>query len=165
LVPEINAHAAERIREQPWASNGGGLVTNPNCSVVGIAMALAPLARTFGLEAVTCVTMQAVSGAGYPGVPSLDILGNVIPTINGEGPKIAVEPQKILEVEFPLSVSVNRVPVVDGHTISMFVRLEQRAGLDAIRRAIDGFTGDPQVAKLPTAPARPAAGINRPDRP
>jgi aspartate-semialdehyde dehydrogenase len=165
IIPEINAHAAERVREQPWASNGGGLVTNPNCSVVGIAMALAPLARTFGLEAVTVVTMQAVSGAGYPGVPSLDILGNVIPNINGEEPKIAVEPQKILEVEFPLSVAVNRVPVVDGHTLSMFVRLNQRASLDAIRRAIDGFTGDALVAKLPTAPARPLAVIAGADRP
>ncbi len=82
-------------------------------------MALAPLHQAFGLEAVTCVTMQAVSGAGYPGVPSLDILGNVIPDIGGGGEeaKIASEPQKILEADFPLSVAVNRVPVVDGHTV------------------------------------------------
>ena len=165
LVPEINAHAAERIREQPWAAAGGGLVTNPNCSVVGIVMALAPLARDFGLEAVTCVTMQAVSGAGYPGVPSLDILGNVIPTIGGEEEKIAQEPQKILEVDFPLSVAVNRVPVVDGHTVSMFVRLRERAGLEDIRRALDGFSGEPQRLRLPTAPERPLQVIARADRP
>jgi len=167
LVPEINAHAAERIREQPWAPQGGGLVTNPNCSVVGIVMALAPLQQAFGLAAVTCVTMQAVSGAGYPGVPSLDILGNVIPDIGGGGEeaKIASEPQKILEADFPLSVAVNRVPVVDGHTISMFVKLRRRASLDEIRRALDGFTGEPQRLKLPTAPERPLQVIDRADRP
>jgi aspartate-semialdehyde dehydrogenase len=165
LVPEINAHAAERIRDQPWAAAGGGLVTNPNCSVVGIVMALAPLQRTFGLEAVTCVTMQAVSGAGYPGVPSLDILANVIPTIGGEEEKIAREPQKILEAEFPLSVAVNRVPVVDGHTLSMFVRLSARAGLDEIRRALSGFTGEPQRLGLPSAPERPLVVLDAADRP
>jgi len=164
-VPEINPHAAERIREQPWAATGGGLVTNPNCSVVGIVMALAPLARDFGLEAVTCVTMQAVSGAGYPGVPSLDILANVIPTIGGEEEKIAQEPQKILETEFPLSVAVNRVPVVDGHTVSMFVRLRERVALERIRESLDGFTGEPQRLALPSAPARPLAVIDRADRP
>jgi aspartate-semialdehyde dehydrogenase len=165
LVPEVNAHAALRIREQPWAASGGGLVTNPNCSVVGIVMALAPLHLAFGLEAVTVVTMQAVSGAGYPGVPSLDILGNVIPTIGGEEEKIASEPQKILEAEFPLSVAVNRVPVVDGHTLSMFVRLRQAADLGEIRRALDGFTGEPQRLHLPTAPDRPLVVIDAADRP
>jgi aspartate-semialdehyde dehydrogenase len=165
LVPEINSHAAERVRAQSWASAGGGLVTNPNCSVVGIVMALAPLHRAFGLEAVTCVTMQAVSGAGYPGVPSLDILGNVIPTIGGEEEKVASEPQKILEAEFPLSVAVNRVPVVDGHTISMFVRLARPASLADIRQALAGFTGEPQRLGLPTAPRRPLEVIDRADRP
>ena len=167
LVPEINAHAAERIRQQSWAAAGGGLVTNPNCSVVGIVMALAPLQRAFGLQAVTCVTMQAVSGAGYPGVPALDILGNVIPDIGGGGEeaKIASEPQKILEAEFPLSVAVNRVPVVDGHTVAMFVKLRRHAGLDEIRRALDGFTGEPQRLQLPSAPEKPLQVIDRADRP
>ncbi|HEV8630507.1 MAG TPA: aspartate-semialdehyde dehydrogenase [Thermoanaerobaculia bacterium] len=165
LVPEINAHAAERVREQPWAAAGGGLVTNPNCSVVGIVMALAPLHQAFGLEAVTAVTMQAVSGAGYPGVPSLDIIGNVIPTIGGEEEKIAREPQKILEAEFPLSVAVNRVPVIDGHTVSMFVRLREEAGLEEIARCMDEFTGEPQRLLLPSAPARPLQVLAAADRP
>jgi aspartate-semialdehyde dehydrogenase len=165
VVPEVNGHAVERLRDQPWAAVGGGLVTNPNCSVVGIVMALAPLQRTFGLEAVTVVTMQAVSGAGYPGVPSLDILGNVIPTIPGEEEKIAREPQKILEAEFPLSVAVHRVPVVDGHTCAVFVKLERDAGIDDIRRELDGFSGEPQRLALPSAPARPLVVIDAADRP
>ena len=165
VVPEINPHAVDRIREQPWAAAGGGLVTNPNCSVVGIVMALAPLQRAFGLEAVTAVTMQAVSGAGYPGVASLDILGNVIPTISGEEPKIAQEPQKILEAEFTLSVAVHRVPVVDGHTAALFVKLEQDASLDEIRRELGAFTGEPQRLGLPTAPERPLVVHDRADRP
>jgi len=114
LVPEINPHAAERIREQPWAPQGGGLVTNPNCSVVGIVMALAPLQQTFGLAAVTCVTMQAVSGAGYPGVPSLDILGNVIPDIGGGGEeaKIASEPAHNKRIAFGAIASLVTVPLL-----------------------------------------------------
>jgi aspartate-semialdehyde dehydrogenase len=165
VIPEINPHAVDRVRDQPWAASGGGLVTNPNCSVVGIAMTLAPLQRAFGLEAVTAVTMQAVSGAGYPGVPSLDILGNVIPTIAGEEPKIAQEPQKILEAEFTLSVAVHRVPVVDGHTAALFVKLEQDASLDEIRRELAAFTGEPQRLKLPSAPERPLVVHDRADRP
>jgi aspartate-semialdehyde dehydrogenase len=165
IIPEINAHAALRVREQPWAAQGGGLVTNPNCSVVGIAMALAPLQRAFGLEHVTAVTMQAVSGAGYPGVPALDILGNVIPTIGGEEEKIAQEPQKILEAEFPLSVAVHRVPVVDGHTCAIFVKLREKVGLDEMARALAGFSGEPQTLRLPTAPERPIVVIDAADRP
>ncbi len=165
VVPEVNPHTVERVRDQPWAAAGGGLVTNPNCSVVGIVMALAPLERAFGLAAVTAVTMQAVSGAGYPGVPSLDILGNVIPGIAGEEAKIASEPQKILEAEFPLSVAVNRVPVVDGHTVSLFVRLRVDAGLAAIREALATFRGEPQQLLLPTAPERPLEVIDAADRP
>jgi aspartate-semialdehyde dehydrogenase len=95
----------------------------------------------------------------------MDIVANVIPFIGGEEEKVAREPQKILEAEFPLSVSVNRVPVVDGHTLAMFVKLCRRAGLDEIRRAIDGFSGEPQRLKLPSAPERPLVVIDRADRP
>ena len=165
VVPEINPHAVDRVRDQPWAAAGGGLVTNPNCSVVGIVMALAPLQRAFGLEAVTAVTMQAVSGAGYPGVASLDILGNVIPTIPGEEEKLAREPQKILEAEFPLSVAVHRVPVVDGHSCAVFVKLQHDAGLEDIRREMAGFSGEPQRLRLPSAPERPLVVIDAADRP
>ena len=165
VVPEINPHAVDRVHEQPWAAKGGGIVTNPNCSVVGIVMALAPLQRAFGLEAVTAVTLQACSGAGYPGVPSLDILGNVIPTIPGEEDKVASEPQKILEAEFTLSVAVHRVPVVDGHTAAIFVKLDQDASLDEIRDELAAFTGEPQRLGLPTAPERPLVVHDRADRP
>jgi aspartate-semialdehyde dehydrogenase len=165
IIPEINAHAAERVREQPWWPQGGALVTNPNCSVCGIAMALAPLARAFGLAQVTAVTLQAVSGAGYPGVPALDILGNVIPTIKGEEEKIAQEPQKILEAEFPLSVAVHRVPVVDGHTCALFVKTKRKASLEEMARAFAEFTGEPQRLRLPTAPERPLVVLDAADRP
>ena len=96
VIPEVNADHLALLDGQPWRASGGGIVTNPNCSVVGLAMALAPLHRAFGVEAVAVTTMQALSGAGYPGVPSLDALANVIPFIDGEEEKIEREPKKIL---------------------------------------------------------------------
>jgi aspartate-semialdehyde dehydrogenase len=174
LVPEINPDHLDLLPRQSWAAAGGGLVTNPNCSVVGLVMALAPLERAFGLESVVVTTMQALSGAGYPGVPSLDALGNVIPYIDGEEPKIEREPKKILgrlvdgeirEAAFAISVSVNRVPVRDGHTESVFVRLGRRASLADIREALETFTGEPQRLRLPSAPARPIAVRDENDRP
>ncbi len=120
LIPEINADHLALLESQEWAASGGGIVTNPNCSTVGLAMVLAPLHREFGIESCVVTTMQALSGAGYPGVPSLDGLANVIPFIDGEEEKIEREPKKILgtltgnrvtDADFPISVSVNRVPV------------------------------------------------------
>ena len=174
LIPEVNADHLALLDLQKWPVGGGGIVTNPNCVVVGLAMALAPLHRHFGLEAVTVTTMQALSGAGYPGVPSLDALGNVIPFIEGEEEKIESEPKKILgtfangkvtDAHFPISVSVNRVAVRDGHTESVFVKLGRRASLEEIRAALEGFTGEPQRLKLSSAPVRPIVVRDERDRP
>jgi len=174
LIPEVNADHLALLDRQEWAASGGGLVTNPNCVVVGLALALAPLHRAFGLEAVCVTTLQALSGAGYPGVPSLDALGNVVPFIEGEEEKVATEPGKILgrledgrvvPAAFPVSVSVNRVPVRDGHTESVFVKLSRKASLPEIRAALEGFSGEPQRLGLPSAPPRPVVVRDERDRP
>ncbi len=174
LIPEVNADHLALIDQQRWRTPGGGLVTNPNCVVVGLAMALAPLHRAFGIEACTVVTLQALSGAGYPGVPSLDAQGNVIPFIEGEEDKVAKEPLKILGklengkvtfADFPISVAVNRVPVREGHTESVFLKLKRKAALDDVRAALEGFTGEPQRLKLPSAPPRPIVVRDEKDRP
>src|SRR5215204_4235664 len=138
LIPEINAdHLAlipEQRREKGW---NGAIVTNPNCSTIVLAMALAPL-RQFNIRAVIVTTMQAVSGAGYPGVPSLDILGNVVPFIGGEEEKMQTESLKILGGDggrspYPAAVSAhtNRVPVIDGHTMTVSVGFDQTPTLEA----------------------------------
>ncbi|OZC02525.1 aspartate-semialdehyde dehydrogenase [Rubricoccus marinus] len=131
LIPEINPDHLALVERQTWPE-GGMIVTNPNCSTVGLVMALAPLHEAFGVEAVHVVTLQALSGAGYPGVPSLDILGNVVPYIGGEEAKMASEPLKILgglsasgvePAEMTISAQCTRVPVIDGHTECVSVRL------------------------------------------
>ncbi len=174
LIPEVNPDHLALLESQPWHASGGGIVTNPNCSVVGLAMALAPLHAAFGIESVVVTTLQALSGAGYPGVPSLDALGNVIPFIDGEEEKIEREPQKILgrlvgprvqPAAFPISVSVNRVPVRDGHTESVFVRLARRAPIEEIGQTLSRFEGEPQRRELPSAPARPIRLREERDRP
>lgn len=170
LVPEINADHLDLIarqrREHHWP---GAIVTNPNCSTVVLTMALAPLAR-FGLQSVLVTTMQAVSGAGYPGVPSLDILGNVIPGIPGEEEKIESETQKILgTVDAPhpvvVSAQTHRVGVVDGHTEAISVRLAQPASPDDVIEAFRHFRGRPQELGLPSAPAQPVLYLDTPNRP
>jgi aspartate-semialdehyde dehydrogenase len=160
LIPEINADhldvLADQRRVKGWS---GAIVTNPNCATIVLAMALAPL-RPFGIARVLVTTMQAVSGAGYPGVPSLDILGNIIPFIGGgEEEKIETETLKILGDEGgrrPLSAvvgaQVNRVPVIDGHTVVVSVELSARPSVDAVIAAMRSFRGKPQELKLPTAP-------------
>ncbi|MBP7677326.1 MAG: aspartate-semialdehyde dehydrogenase, partial [Thermoanaerobaculia bacterium] len=174
LVPEVNADHLALLDGQEWAASGGGIVTNPNCVVVGLAMALAPLHRAFGLDAVCVTTLQALSGAGYPGVPSLDAQGNVLPFIAGEEEKIAEEPGKILgrlqggrvvPAEFPISVSVNRVPVRDGHTESVFVKLSRRASIGEVREALESFAGEPQRLGLASAQQRPIVVRDESDRP
>jgi aspartate-semialdehyde dehydrogenase len=174
LIPEVNADHLALLDLQEWAAAGGGIVTNPNCVVVGLAMALAPLHRAFGIDAVCVTTLQALSGAGYPGVPSLDAQGNVIPFIDGEEEKIETEPGKILgtldggrvvPAAFPISVSVNRVAVRDGHTESVFVKLSRKASLGEIRETLEGFSGEPQRLGLPSAPPRPIVVRDERDRP
>ena len=174
VIPEVNADHLALLDGQPWRAEGGGIVTNPNCSVVGLAMALAPLHRAFGIEAVAVTTLQALSGAGYPGVASLDANANVIPFIDGEEEKIEREPKKILgrleagrvvDADFPISVSVNRVPVRDGHTESVFLKLKAKASLADVCAALESFRGEPQRLGLPSAPARPVAVRDERDRP
>lgn len=174
LLPEINAEHAQLITVQRqkygWS---GGLVTNSNCTSAPVAMALAPL-RSFGVEAIQMVSMQAVSGAGYPGVPSLDILDNVIPFINGEEPKLEAEPRKMLgtlagdHIEFldcAASATCTRVAVLDGHLVSVAVRFAEKVSEDQIRAAWASFVGPAPVPGLPTAPVSPIVVRNESDRP
>ncbi len=158
LIPEVNAEhlcLLERQRkEKGWK---GSVITNPNCATVVLAMALAPL-RSFGIGRVNVTTMQAVSGAGYPGVPSLDILGNLIPFIGGgEEEKIETETLKILGAAerrhgAVVSAQVNRVPVIDGHTMTVSVALDARPDVADVIDAMRAFRGRPQELGLPTAP-------------
>jgi aspartate-semialdehyde dehydrogenase len=158
LIPEVNATHLCLLEKQRTSKGWQGVViTNPNCATVVLAMALAPL-RAFGVKRVSVTTMQAVSGAGYPGVPSLDILGNLIPFIGGgEEEKIETETLKILgdaERRHPAVVSaqVNRVPVIDGHTMTVSVELESRPDIGDVAEAMRAFRGRPQDLRLPTAP-------------
>ena len=174
LVPEINADHLALIERQRQARGWrGAIVTNPNCSTVMLSMALAPL-RQFGLRSVMVTTMQAISGAGYPGVASLDILGNVIPHISGEEDKIERETQKILGTldgggvtphAAVVSAQTTRVPVIDGHTESVSVALEARPSPAEMMAAFRAFRGRPQELALPTAPASPLVYLDAPDRP
>ena len=174
LIPEINPeHLAllpAQRRERGWS---GAIVTNPNCSTVVLSLALAPL-RQFGLKSVMVTTMQAVSGAGYPGVASLDILGNVVPSISGEEEKMESEPKKILGslngnsvTPHPvvLSAQTNRVPVIDGHTESVAVAFDNKPSVDDVIGALRSFRGRPQELKLPTAPPNPVVWMHQNDRP
>ena len=175
VVPEINPEHLELINSQPEFKSGGGFaVTNPNCSAVGLALALAPLERAFGIEAVLVTTMQAVSGAGYPGVPSLDILGNVVPFIQNEEEKLESECQKILgrfgdgriaSAAFRVSAACNRVSVLDGHTESVAIKLRNSASAEQMLEVWRDFRGSPQEMKLPTAPDSPIQYAEAPDRP
>ena len=175
LIPEVNADHIALIEQQASRTlNGGYAVTNPNCSATGLVMALAPLHRAFGVEQVFVTTMQAVSGAGYPGVASLDIIGNVVPYIGGEEEKMETETQKMLGIigedgiaHAPIKVSAhcNRVAVEDGHTESVSIKLTRPAAKDEIIAAWRNFCGEPQHLNLPSAPAQPIVYTEAPDRP
>ncbi|BDC52633.1 aspartate-semialdehyde dehydrogenase [Bryobacterales bacterium F-183] len=174
LVPEVNADHLGLLplqrKNRGWS---GVIATNPNCSTVALTMALGPL-KQFGITRVIVTTMQAVSGAGYPGVASMDILGNVVPYIGGEEEKMQQETQKILgdftggEVKFldaKVSASCNRVPSVDGHLVSVSVELSQKPSRDEILAAIHSYQGEPQKKNLPSAPKVPVQYMDAPDRP
>ena len=162
LIPEVNASHLELLSVQPFAK--GRIVTNPNCSAIGLTLALKPLLDHFGLEAVHVVTFQAISGAGFPGVSSLDILDNVIPYIDGEEDKLETEPCKILgtlvagRIDFcPLKISAqcNRVPVQDGHLECVSVKFKQKVSKEQIIDAWKSLTSEAQAMALPTAPEHP----------
>ncbi len=175
LIPEVNADHLKLLDAQA-ADHGwtGRIVTNPNCAVVVLAMALAPL-RQFGLKTATVTTLQAISGAGYPGVASWDILGNIIPYIGGgEEEKIETETQKILGCltdgrvdphAVVISAQTTRVGVQNGHTTSVSVGLEQRPPVEAIIDAWRSFKGRPQDLDLPSAPPEPIVYLTEANRP
>ena len=174
LVPEVNADHLRLLPGQRAARGWkGGIVTNPNCSTIVLTMALGPL-KQFGITKVVVTTMQAISGAGYPGVPSMDINANVIPFIGGEEEKMEAETQKILgdfsiDHIAPLAARVsahcNRVPVTDGHTITVSVELAAKPNEAAVRQAFDKFAGVPQQRELPSAPPHPVIYMPHRDRP
>jgi aspartate-semialdehyde dehydrogenase len=174
LLAEINADHLAAIEKQK-ARRGGYIVTNSNCSTMGLALAIAPIEQRWGIEQMHVTTMQAVSGAGWNGVTSLAILDNVIPYISGEEEKIEIEPRKILGrwdgerfVYAPMRISAqtNRVPTIDGHlmTISLAVRNDVPS-IDEIKEALRTFKGVPQDLNLPSAPKQPIHVLDEPDRP
>jgi aspartate-semialdehyde dehydrogenase len=174
LVPEVNPEHLKLVpmqqRVRGWK---GQIVTNPNCSTIVLTMALGPL-KQFGITKVVCTTMQAISGAGYPGVASMDIVGNVVPYIGMEEEKMQQETQKILgqfrgdHVE-PLAAKVsahcNRVAVVDGHTVTVSAEFSSKPSEADLRKAFDNFTATPQERKLPSAPPRPVIYMEEQNRP
>jgi aspartate-semialdehyde dehydrogenase len=161
IVPEINAAHLALIDSQPW---DGALITNPNCSTIFLTLALAPLAP-FGIRAVTVSTLQALSGAGHPGVPSLDAVGNVIPFIPEEEEKIERETLRILDARFALSAQTTRVPVANGHTELVSVGFDSPVTAADVRHAWQQFAGSDVVRSLPTAPANPLHYVEGDDRP
>jgi aspartate-semialdehyde dehydrogenase len=175
IIPEVNADHLALIEQQSWRKQSGGyIVTNPNCSAIGLVVALAPLHHEFGIESLFVTTMQAVSGAGYPGVASLDILGNVIPYIAKEEEKMEEETRKLLGrlnrngvemADFSMTAHCNRVAVEDGHTESVSVKLKKKASAEEMIAAFNGFQSIPQELKLPSAPERPLVYDEAPDRP
>ena len=174
LLPEINADHIAAIEKQR-ARRRGYIVTNSNCSTMGLALAIAPIEIRWGIEQLHTTTMQAVSGAGYNGVSSLAILDNVIPYISGEEEKIESEPRKILGkwdgerfIDAPMRISAqtNRVATIDGHLMTIALSMRDRDfDLASIREALASFTGEPQRLGLPSAPKKPIHYIDAPDRP
>jgi aspartate-semialdehyde dehydrogenase len=174
LVPEINPDHLKLVpiqqQKRGWR---GQIVTNPNCSTVVLTMGLAPL-KPFGITRVVATTLQAISGAGYPGVPSMDIVGNVIPFIGGEEEKMQQETQKILgdfdgsrvrDLAAKVSAHCNRVPVVDGHTVTISVELSSKPAEADLLQAFRSFSSVPQERRLPSAPASPVMYMTQPNRP
>lgn len=176
LIPEVNAVHLEAIavQQKNRGYDTGFIVTNPNCSTAGLVLVLKPLADAFGLEKVFVVTLQAISGAGYPGVASMDIQGNVVPFISGEEEKMETEPQKLLgkwdgtrfvEAGLGISAHCNRVPVLDGHLECVSVGLKKIASLAEVREALRAFAVDAELAALPSAVRHPVVLVDEENRP
>jgi aspartate-semialdehyde dehydrogenase len=172
LIPEVNAGHLDLIetQKQKRGFERGFMVTNPNCAAIVIAPPLYVLQQNFGLESVIVTTMQAISGAGYPGVASLDITDNVIPFINTEEEKLEAESKKILgeidkAAKFSISAQCNRVPVVDGHTACVRVKLKKQTNAEEIKTALSSFSALPQELKLYSAPEKPIIVREERDRP
>ncbi len=175
LIPEVNpAHTglieAQR-RQRGWK---GFIVASANCTTTQLVLALKPLHDAFGLRKLSVVTLQAISGAGYPGVPAADILGNVIPFIRGEEDKVERESRKllgtardgqVLEAPFVVSAQCNRVPVQDGHTECVSAEFERKPDVGEVITALEGFSGPSEVADLPSTPSQPIVVYREEDRP
>jgi aspartate-semialdehyde dehydrogenase len=174
LVPEINADHLGLIplqrKNRGWQ---GAIITNPNCSTIALTMGLAPL-KPFGISRILASTMQAISGAGYPGLPSMDIMGNVVPFIGGEEEKMESETQKILGrfagdgielLPAAMSAHCNRVAVVDGHTVAVSVTLDKKPSIEQVLEAFAAFRGVPQKKGLPSAPKQPVYVMMEANRP
>lgn len=175
LLAEVNFEHVKALAKQREARGWtGSIVTNGNCTAIHLTLAIAPLHRDFGIEQLLVTTMQSISGAGYPGVPSLDVLDNVVPFIGGEEEKVVEETQKFLggwgpsgftPAQFPMSLHCNRVLVRDGHTETVSIRLKDAPKLDAVKASFERFKGRPQELGLPSAPKRPIVIRSEPDRP
>jgi aspartate-semialdehyde dehydrogenase len=178
VIPEVNSDHLHLIEEQPWRKESGGyIVTNPNCSTIGLVMALKPIEERFGIEQIFATTMQAVSGAGYPGVASMDILDNVVPYIGGEEEKMESETLKLLgaldgHTVKPLAAGMtahcNRVPVIDGHTECVSIKLGNKLGREVTQEDIlKAWAEFKPLAglNLPFAPEQPVEWSALPDRP
>lgn len=174
LIPEVNSAHIDAVKDQKSYSNGGFIIANANCSTTGVALPLVALDRAFGLEEVYISTYQALSGAGYPGVPSLDAVGNVIPYIGGEEEKMEAEIAKILGgygpkgfdfAKFKTFANCARVPVVDGHLESLVVKTKKKVDVKSAIDALSSFRGPPQEFKLPSAPDVPVIVRGEENRP
>ena len=175
LIPEVNhQHLGLLATQRRQNSSGGFIVTNPNCSTIMLALALAPLQATFGISAVVATTLQALSGAGYPGVASLDVIDNVLPYIGGEEEKIETETTKILghfnddriePASMAVSAQCHRVNVADGHMAAVRVKLARAADLAELRKALESFRSLPQELRLHSAPEAPIVVRDEVDRP
>ena len=171
IIPEINSDHFALVKRQ---KHKGALITNCNCSTMFLAMALAPLDEEFGIEAVQVTTLQAISGAGYPGVPSMDIMGNIVPYIGDEEDKLENEPVKILGklsetglqfADFAVSATCTRVPVFDGHTESVSIKFKRKPSVAAVKQCLTRFRGPANLQDLPSAPRQPIVVLEEQDRP
>ncbi len=175
IVPEVNPEHLNLVEIQKKNRKWNGfIVTNPNCSTIGLVIPLKPIMDNIGIDSVNVTTMQALSGAGYEGVPSMAILDNLIPFIKNEEEKIESESLKILGkfeeskikfADFEVFASCNRVMVLDGHTEAVFVHTKKDFEIDEVRTILRKFQGEPQKLKLPTAPENPILVMEKEDRP
>ena len=175
IIPEVNAdHLAlleRQRRERKWS---GAIIASPNCSTSGLVLAVSPLHRAFGIDRLVVTTMQAVSGAGYPGVSALDVTGNVIPLVGGEEEKIETETRRLLghlqgavvtEASLAVSVHAHRVPVLDGHLLAVSAGFRRRTTPEDAVAVLEGARLAPDLSALPSSPPRPVTVDSRADRP
>jgi len=175
IIPEVNADHAELVKYQRQKRNWSGcLVTSSNCTSTGLTISLKPLLDAFGIQRVFAVSLQALSGGGYPGVPSIDLIDNIVPYIGGEEEKIEIEPRKMLGnlsdkqisyADFTVSAHANRVPVVDGHTVCVSILLKEPATPEQAVAAFEGFQPSEVVRALPSSPSETIVVRQEPDRP